>query len=60
MKVFKAYNYEANLMKHAFDLLNGNNVINQFHRIAEMRIQEMQNQRLMKTAYKILILNSSH
>ena len=41
MKLFRAYNYEVNLKKHVFDLLNGNNVVNQFHRIAEMRIQEI-------------------
>ena len=60
MKVFRAYNYEANLMKHALDLLNGNNVVNQFHRIAEMRIREMQNLRIKKTVYKFFMLNSSH
>ena len=58
MKLFRTLNYETRLMQNALDLLKGNNVVNQFQRIAEMRIQEIQNHRLKKTALGILMLNS--
>ena len=46
MKLFRAHRHEARLMQHALELLKGNNVVNQFQRIAEMRIRELQRQRL--------------
>lgn len=59
-RAFRAINYEAELLKHTFDLLTGNNVVNQFHRIAESRLNEMHNARLMRQAYNALTLNSKY